>query len=79
MKFQFNVLCLFVQSLLGLSHASVDVKRVLSVNLIKNEINRLHTNTVCALLKVKWGMAAAGGCVNSSCNDVSYFICCFRL
>ena len=35
-----------------------------SVNLIKTKSrNRLHTRTVGALLKVKQGVAAAGGCV----------------
>ena len=54
-----------MQSLLCLPHANVDVERVFSsVNLIKTKArNRLHTKTVRALLRVKWGVAAAGGCV----------------
>ena len=53
-------------SLLCLPHANVDVEHVFSsVNLIKTEIrNRLHTKTVGALLKVKRGIAKAGGCMN---------------
>ena len=56
---QFNVPCLFMQSLLCLPHANVDVEQ--SVNLIK-----LKHTALCALLKVKRGMAAAGGHVNFS-------------
>ena len=58
-------LCKFMQLLLCLPHGNVDVERVFSaVNLIKTKSrNRLHTKTVGALLKVKHGVAAAGGCV----------------
>ena len=54
-----------MQSLLSLPHANVDVERLFSsVNLIKTKSrNRLHTRTVGALLNVKQGVAAAGGCV----------------
>jgi len=63
---QFDVLCTFMQSLLCLPHANIDVERVFSsVSLIKTKSrNRLHTKTVGALLKVKQGVAAAGSCVN---------------
>ena len=53
-------------SLLCLPHANVDVERVFSsVNLIKTKTrNRLHTKTVGTLLKVKRGVAKAGGSMN---------------
>ena len=55
---QFDVLCAFMQTLLCLPHANVDVERVFSsVNSIKTKArNRLHTKTVRALLKVKQGV-----------------------
>ena len=55
---QFDVLCAFMQTLLCLSHANVDVERVFSsVSSIKTKArNRLHTKTVHALLKVKLGV-----------------------
>ena len=55
-------------SRLCLPHANVDVERVFSsVNLIKTKTrNRLHTKTLGALLKVKRGVAKAGGCMNFS-------------
>ena len=67
---QFGVLCTFMQSLLYLPHANVDVERVFSaVNLIKTKgRNRLHTRTVSALLKVKQGVAAAGGVLIFVCQ-----------
>jgi len=65
---QFNVLCTFMQCLLCLPHANVDVERVFSsVSSIKTKArNRLHTKTVHALLKVKQGVKESGGCVRFS-------------
>ena len=65
---QFDVLCAFMQTLLCLPHANVDVERVFSsVSSIKTKArNRLHTKTVHALLKVKQGVKASGGCVKFS-------------
>ena len=63
---QFHTLSAFMGSLLCLPHANVDVERLFSsVNLIKTR-NRMHTKTVGALLKVKRGIAKAGGCMNFS-------------
>ena len=61
---QFGMLCYFMQSLLSLPHANVDVERIFSsVNLIKTKTrNRLHTSTVRSLLKVKDGVKSAGSC-----------------
>ena len=54
---QFGILSAFMQNLLCLPHANVDVERVFSsVSSIKTKArNRLHTKTVRALLKVKEG------------------------
>ena len=63
---QFLTLCTFMGALLCLPHANVDVERVFSsVNLIKTKTrNRLHTETVGALLKVKRKVSKTGGCFN---------------
>ena len=63
---QFLTLCTFMGALLCLPHANVDVERVFSsVNLIKTKTrNRLHTETVGALLKVKRKVSKTGGCCN---------------
>ena len=62
---QFGVLCDFMQSLLCLPHANVDVERVFSsVTSIKTKTRkRLHTSMVRALIKVKDGVSSSGGCV----------------
>ena len=64
---QFGTLCEFMQSLLCLPHANVDVKRVFSsVSAIKNKARkRLYTTTttVKAPLKVKDGVKMSGECV----------------
>ena len=65
---QFGILCEFMQSLLCLPHANVDVERVFSsVSSIKTKSrNRLQTSTVRALIKVKDGVKISGGCVKFS-------------
>ena len=65
---QFGVLCDFMQSMLCLPHANVDVERVFSsVTAIKTKTrNRLHTTTLRALIKVKDGVKESGGCVKFS-------------
>ena len=65
---QFSVLCDFMQNMLCLPHANVDVERVFSsVTAIKTKTrNRLHTTTVRSLIKVKDGIKKSGGCVKFS-------------
>ena len=63
-----QVLCLFMQTLLCLPHANVDVERTFSdVTAIKTKKrNRLKVSTVCALLQVKNAVREAGGCTKFS-------------
>lgn len=65
---QFSVLCDFMQNMLCLPHANVNVERVFSsVTAIKTKTrNRLHTTTVRALIKVKDGIKKSGGYVKFS-------------
>lgn len=60
----FGVLCKFMETLLCLPHANVDVERIFSeVNNIKTKKrNRLKLKTLHAILQVKQGVRESGGC-----------------
>ena len=65
----FKVLCNFMQMLLCLSHANVDVEHTFSdVTAVKKKKkrNRLKVSTVRALLQVKNAVRETGGCTKFS-------------
>ncbi len=58
---QFSNLCGFIQTLLCLPHANVDIERIFSS---MNKKRNIHTKTVRALLTVKENVEEVSSCVN---------------